>query len=138
MSRAHARLQPISREKMLYRQWFAALAMAALPFAVCAQQNQTYPDVTNPAAPTAPLRYESVFSTYQSSKEDESTPDTVWRSANDAMGTLGGHVAQVNGNAKANADSVVEPARGRATNAKADDKPDARPEGKPADHSKHH
>jgi hypothetical protein len=121
-------------EKMPYRQWFAALAMAAMPFAVYAQQTQSSPDVTNPAAPTAPVRYESAFSTYQTSSEDESTPDTVWRSVNEEMGKLGGQVGQV----KANADGVAEPAKGQATNAKADSKPDAEPSGKPADHSKHH
>lgn len=119
---------------MLYRQWFAALTMAAMPFAVYAQQNQAYPDVTNPAALTAPVRYESAFSAYQTSSEDESTPDTVWRSANDEVGKLGGQV----GHAKASADGGAEPAKGQATNAKADDKPEARPAGKPADHSKHH
>jgi hypothetical protein len=122
---------------MHYRQWTALWAMAALPAAVMAQQHQPHqptPDVTNPAAPTAPLHYESVFSAYRASFEEDTSPDTVWRSVNDEMGKLGGHA----GHMKASADNKIPPSRGSAENAKVDNKAGAHPVGKLGDHSKHH
>ncbi|MBK4734652.1 hypothetical protein [Noviherbaspirillum pedocola] len=64
--------------------------MALLPAVAIAQQVQQ----ANPADPGAPVpasSYVSAFKTYQASPEEQATPDTAWRSANEEVASQGTH-----------------------------------------------
>lgn len=79
---------------MSSKQWLAVAAWAFLPLAASAQQKQD-PNPADPSAPVSSIRYESVFKTFRSSQEDGPAPDKAWRSANEEMGRLGGHVGHM-------------------------------------------
>lgn len=76
---------------MSLQTWTAIVLLAGLPLIATAQSVKP----ANPADPaavvTAPV-YESAFADYQALQEERETPDKVWRSANDEMANLGGHV----------------------------------------------
>lgn len=74
--------------------WLAVAAWAFLPLAASAQQTQD-PDPADPSAHVSSVRYESAFKTFRSSQEDGPAPDKGWRSANEEMGRLGGHVGHM-------------------------------------------
>jgi hypothetical protein len=79
---------------MLSRQWIAAVALALLPLAVAAQHHNR-PDPADPDAPAPAVRYDSAFGNRRNLPEDKSTPDKVWRAANDQVGKLGGHAGHM-------------------------------------------
>ncbi|RJF98164.1 hypothetical protein [Noviherbaspirillum saxi] len=110
---------------MSSKQWLAIAAWVFVPIAATAQQKQTQYAPTDPNAPVTTIGYESAFKSYRASSDDAETPDKVWRSANDEMGKLGGHVGQMKG-------SPGTPATPRASGNKAPE------QGGNADHSKHH
>lgn len=108
---------------MSSKQWLAAAAWAFLPLAASAQQKQDS-NPTDPGAPVASVRYESAFKTFRSSQEDGPSPDKAWRSANEEMGRLGGHVGHMKEAAPQSSSSPAAnpPAQKQGAN----------------DHSKHH
>lgn len=124
---------------MLYLTWFAALAMAIAPFAATAQQRPSQADPSDPAIAVAPLRYESAFHSGPLAEEADTTPDQVWRAANDEMGKLGGH----SGHMKQESGNTAAPTQAPSSKVIPPQGSDARSPGQPAskpavDHSKHH
>jgi hypothetical protein len=105
---------------MSTQQWLALAAMAILPFAAAQQKQQAERDPAQPDAPAAAFRYESAFSNYRTSADEDQSPDKVWRFANNEMEKLGGHAGHLKDSAR-QTDAV---ATGRAAT--------------PADHGKHH
>lgn len=58
------------------------LAAAAVSLAASAQSARPLPAVADPAAPVAPLTYQSVFSDSGKRTQDQATPDQLWIGAN--------------------------------------------------------
>ncbi|WP_132260305.1 hypothetical protein [Paucimonas lemoignei] len=88
---------------MKARQYLALGLLVALPLAASAQNtaqgasHQRSPlDASTTASGPA---YVSAFRNYQVASDEETTPDKVWRNANDAVGKLGGHAGHIQGNA---------------------------------------
>jgi len=79
---------------MSSKQWLAVAAWVFLPLAASAQQKQD-PHPADPGAPASSIQYESAFKTFRSLQEDGPAPDKAWRSANEEMGRLGGHVGHM-------------------------------------------
>ncbi|KRB88948.1 hypothetical protein [Noviherbaspirillum sp. Root189] len=110
---------------MSSKQWLAVVAWVVVPMTATAQQKQAQFAPTDANAPITSMGYESAFKGYRASGDEEKTPDKVWRSANEEMGRLGGHVGQIKADAsqpvvKHGADAEVPM------------------EGTPADHRTHH
>lgn len=73
--------------------WVAIATLAALPFAAAhAQERAKTPDPTDPGAAVRSAAYESAFNGYQAANETSEPPEKLWRTVNDEMGRLGGHV----------------------------------------------
>lgn len=106
---------------MSTKQWLAVLAWAFVPFAATAQEKQTQYNPADATAPVSAAAYESAFKDYRAPNNEGETPDKVWRSANDEVGRLGGHVGHVKDGADAPDATNAAPKQGSA-----------------ADHSKHH
>lgn len=79
---------------MSSKQWLAAVAWVVVPMTATAQQKQA-PFAPTDANATTAIGYESAFKGYRASRDEEKTPDKVWRSANEEMGRLGGHAGQM-------------------------------------------
>lgn len=67
---------------MSFSTWPKVAALALLPLAAIAQQA---PDATDAKALAAPSTYVSAYANYRVSFDEKSTPDQVWRAANDAV-----------------------------------------------------
>jgi hypothetical protein len=102
---------------MTVKQWLAVGVLASLPFAATAQQAPQQPNPLDANATVPASTYESAFKNYQSTADEQASPDKAWRSANDEMAKLGGHA----GHMKDDAPPSSVPARAV-----------------PMDHSKHH
>lgn len=89
---------------MSFSHWVAVAMLSASPLAAFAGQ-PTLPDPVDARASGAPFTYESAFTSYRAAPEEQASPDTSWRAANDMVGTLGGHAGHSaqgnNGNARA-------------------------------------
>lgn len=72
--------------------WVAIATLAALPLAATAQEKSKNPDPADPAAAVRSVPYESAFTGYQAVSEANESPEKLWRTVNDEMGRLGGHV----------------------------------------------
>lgn len=108
---------------MSTKQWLAVAAWAFMPFAVTAQEKQNLPNPLDADAPVAGVRYESAFKSFRSPSENQA-PDKVWRTANDEMGKLGGHMGHMKSRG---AETSTSAGTGNAPAASG-----------AADHSKHH
>lgn len=72
--------------------WMTIAILMALPFsAVTAQDKPKQSDPANPVEVVPAPVYESAFSGYRPSSEFRDSPDTVWRSANNELGSGGSH-----------------------------------------------
>ncbi|MEC4722889.1 MULTISPECIES: hypothetical protein [Noviherbaspirillum] len=109
---------------MSSKQWLAVAAWVCVPLAASAQQ-QTQPNPLDANAPTAAVSYESAFKNFRASNDEGTTPDKLWRSANDEMGKIGGHA----GHMKDAGSTPVAPANANTP---------APQQGGAVDHSKHH
>ena len=69
-------------------------AAALAPAAIAAQQGGGQSSPTNSAAPVPAVTYESGFSGYVPFREEKLAP---WRSVNDEVGRVGGHIGIVRG-----------------------------------------
>lgn len=109
---------------MSIQQWLVAAAWAFMPVAAAAQVKQNTPDPLDANAPAVEVRYESAFKTFRSPVEERQTPDKVWRSANEEMGKLGGHMGHMQSSGE-----KPQPAASAGS---------APPAASGTDHSKHH
>ena len=75
---------------MSFSPWPRAAVLALLPLAAIAQQT---PDATDANAPVAPSAYVSAYANYRPSADQKSTPDQVWRAANEAVQEQDVHAA---------------------------------------------
>lgn len=71
----------------------AAAALALLPAAALAQQGREA-DPANVNAAVPATVYVSAFADYRPASEPQSSPDQVWRLANEEVGRTGPHAAQ--------------------------------------------
>lgn len=110
---------------MSSKQWLAVAVWVFMPLAATAQQKQSDANPADPAAPATAVAYESAFKTFRSPGDDNQTPDKVWRSANEDMRRLGGHVGHMKGEVP---QPVPSSDAGKA----------APKQGGATDHSKHH
>ena len=69
--------------------WLTVAVLASLPLAVMAQQPPADPADANASVPAS--AYESAFKHYQTTADDQASPDKAWRGANEEMQSLGGH-----------------------------------------------
>ncbi|MDB5841666.1 MAG: hypothetical protein JWQ23_3618 [Herminiimonas sp.] len=116
---------------MTLKQWTAIGVLALLPFAASAQQASRQPNPLDMNATVPVSIYESAFTSYQATADEQASPDKVWRAANDEMARLGGHAGHVKEEATATSPLVPSaPAPGKNTSAPA--------QAMPMDHSKHH
>jgi hypothetical protein len=109
---------------MSTKQWLAVAAWALLPMAASAQQEQAKYNPADANAPFNAVPYESAFKGFRSSSDEQSSPDKVWRTANDEMGKLGGHAGHMKSGQSQPAASSAEKTSEKQGNA--------------VDHSKHH
>lgn len=75
---------------MSFSYWSTVAVLALLPVAAIAQQVQP----ANPADPSASApapSYVSAFKTYQAPSEEQATPDTAWRAANEQVANQDAH-----------------------------------------------
>ncbi|MFC7514392.1 hypothetical protein ACFQUU_05190 [Herbaspirillum sp. GCM10030257] len=79
--------------------WLAVVVWGVVPMTATAQQNQVQFAPTDANAPITVIGYESAFKGYRASRDEEKTPDKVWRFANEEMGRLGGHAGQIKADA---------------------------------------
>lgn len=91
---------------MSFSHRLAVAALALLPLAATAQQKhqQLNPADANVAVPAS--AYESAFKSYQAAADEQESPDKVWRDANDAMQSLGGHAGHAKEPATSNPSSA--------------------------------
>ena len=80
---------------MSFAHWIAVAAVASLPLAATAQvSRQAGPTDANATVP--PIGYVSAFDTYRAAPDEKTTPDQVWRTANEEItrqAMHGGHAA---------------------------------------------
>lgn len=76
---------------MSIQTWLALAAMAVAPVAASARQDH----LASPDRKSSITGYPSAFADYKRFAEDDETPDTRWRAANEQMGKLGGHAAHM-------------------------------------------
>lgn len=108
---------------MSIKQWLSVGALALMPLAASAQQKPD-PNPLDPFTPTSVVPYQSAFSAFRSLKDDGPSPDKVWRTANEEMRRLGGHV----GHMKGAPETVTSPDAATSTPK----------QGGMAEHTKHH
>ncbi len=80
---------------MTFSYWITVAAMAFMPLAATAQQSQQ-PSPTDANATVPPVGYVSAFDNYRTTPEEKSSPDQVWRTANEEITSQdmhGGHAA---------------------------------------------
>lgn len=66
----------------------AASALALSPFVASAQA-----DPADPTAPVVSTAYQSLFTANRAPVDETGSPNEKWRSANDLVGSIGGHAA---------------------------------------------
>lgn len=76
---------------MSFSYWLTAAAVAFLPLAAPAQQTQQQLDPSDGASANAVPAYVSPFEGYIRVSADNTSPDKVWRTANDQVRTQGSH-----------------------------------------------
>lgn len=100
--RGHTRFIDFEKN-MRVKQCIVLGILAAMSFAAVAEQagketaRQASP--LDAGAPVAAMRYVSAFNNYQAASEHETSPEQVWRSANEVVGKLAGHASHIDGNA---------------------------------------
>ena len=118
---------------MKFKLWVAVIgAVLAAPFSALAQQSTQPADPADPRAAVPPARYESAITSalLPGPKQNDVTPDKVWRAANDSVAGGPGHAGH-------GADRSPASSHGHAGHAAP--APSAKPADQPAaDHSKHH
>jgi hypothetical protein len=80
---------------MSFSHWIAVAAVAFLPLAATAQQSQQL-NPTDANATVPPVGYVSAFDNYRATPEEKTSPDQVWRTANEEVTSQdmhGGHAA---------------------------------------------
>ena len=80
---------------MSTKQWLAVAALALLPIAASAQQEQARYNPSDANAPVKSAPYESAFNGFRAASDNQESADKVWRTPNDEMGKLGGHAGQM-------------------------------------------
>jgi len=69
---------------------FIFVAIASAHLTLVAQQKPSLPDPADANAAAIPYRYVSVFDSYRPMAATALSPDKVWQSANNELGTPGG------------------------------------------------
>lgn len=80
---------------MSSNKWLALAAWALVPVAAIAQQDHSRYSSSQPAVSGSTPGFQSAFADYRPFGDDSSTPDKVWRAANEEMGVLGGHAGHM-------------------------------------------
>jgi len=80
---------------MTLKLWLAAGVLTSLSFGAIAQQAAQTPDPLDANAAVPASTYESAFKNYQDVAENQTSPDKIWRAANDEMARLGGHAGHM-------------------------------------------
>lgn len=114
---------------MSFPRWLATAILAAMPFAIAAQEKPGSTDPADPQAAAASYRYESAFAGYQSMPQEDA-PGPTWRAANDEMGALGGHAGHIKAKEQSKSVSADAPGPGNSLAPQT-------PKATPADHGGH-
>ncbi|HYD60498.1 MAG TPA: hypothetical protein VEC35_09100 [Noviherbaspirillum sp.] len=95
---------------MSFLHYSIALATAMLSLFASAQQKYAAPSPADGEATVPQIVYQSAFNSYQSSSEEQATPDKTWRASNDEMGRLKGHAGHLSADRPAAPPASQEPA----------------------------
>ncbi len=96
---SHHPLRPVRWSAVVLCSWIGSAAAAELPA------------VADPAAPVAPLDYQSVFSSYS---KPQLAPAMDWKKANDVVREVGGFAGAMKDEPSQPASPPTSPAEGRA------------------------
>jgi len=99
---------------MSFSHWITVAVVAFLPLIATAQQSQQ-PSPTDPTATVPPVGYVSAFDNYRATPEQKTSPDQVWRTANEEITSQdmhGGHAAMPGMGPAASGKSMAMPGMG--------------------------
>lgn len=122
---------------MSFPYWLTVAALVVTPLAATAQQTSLGLDPLDANAPVSPTGYISAFENYRVAGDEETSPDKLWRDANNEMKNLGGHA----GHMKAAQPASTEPKQKNVNSVQAaeDKHNQAAPKSDPhAGHGGHH